>query len=72
MADLLAQQCRRAQLCLQYSESTGIAHRGNKFRAGEIGSHRRGNDGGVNPKSLTKTCCQHDPLTDGFRVQAPT
>lgn len=55
--DLLAQQCRRAQLCLKYSESTGIADGGDEFRAGEVRPHRRHDDGSLNPKSLAKTCC---------------
>ena len=55
----MPQQLRRTELRLQNAESTCLAHGGHKFRAGEIGSHRCGNDGGVNPKSLTRARCQN-------------
>ena len=52
-ADLLAENRRRAELCLKNAEAAGVAHRRDEVRAGQVRSHRRGDDGVFDPQHLT-------------------
>src|SRR5262245_30260163 len=50
----MTKERRRAQLCLQDAEAAGVAHRRDEVRAGQVRSHRRGNDGVFNPQQVAE------------------
>jgi hypothetical protein len=52
--DLLAENRRRAKLRLQNAEAAGVAHRGDELRAGQIGSHWRGDDRMLDPEQIAE------------------
>ena len=54
LMDLLAEKRRRAELCLQDTEATGVAHRGDHLRASQIRPHRRGDDGIFDPQHVAE------------------
>ena len=54
-ADLLAEDRRRAELCLQDAEAAGVAHRRDEFGAGQVGPHRRGDDRVFDPQHVAES-----------------
>src|SRR5262245_58681553 len=53
-ADFLTEERRGAQLGLQDAEAAGVAHRRDEVRAGQVRSHRRGDDGVLDPQHVTE------------------
>jgi hypothetical protein len=50
--DLLAEDRRRAELRLQDAKAARVAHRGDELWAGQVGTHRRGDDGVLDPQHV--------------------
>lgn len=53
-ANLLAEDWRRAELCLQDAEAACVAHRRDEIGAGQIGPHRRGDDRMFDPQHVAE------------------
>jgi len=52
--DLLAEDRGRAELCLQDAKAARVAHRRDELRAGQVGTHWRGDDWVLDPQQVAK------------------